>query len=385
LKILIFVEHFASPTETFIYQHVKGFSDQHEVVVLCMKRSNEERFPYSRVQVIPYLQSRWLKTLRNRSLKHHITLNFHHAEFKHSLNLFIQGFQPDIIHCHFGDKAFFLLDNINFAYYKGPIFVTFHGVDATKKVKNLPAYRRRLKSVLTHSQVFPIAVSQFMINYLKSHKLPTHRFRVVHSGVDVSYFKPHARKPQTTQTLLQIAGFRPKKGHQSTIMAFAKLLKRTGPSCQLVFGGSGETEEPCKKLVFELGIHEQVTFLGWVSQERTRMLLEEADLFIYPSIVSNETDMEGIPVAIMEAMAMELPIFSTWHAGIPELVTHRENGLLAPENDVDAYVECMSALLAWKRLPINRQKIIDQFSQTIHINRLKAAYTLAIKHCKMLS
>ena len=83
---------------------------------------------------------------------------------------------------------------------------------------------------------------------------------------------------------------------------------------------------------------------------------------------------EGIPNAIMEAMAMELPVISTWHAGIPELVEDGVNGYLIEERNVEAYAKRMLDILHWKRIPANRFKIIEKFSIESHYKELTNIY-----------
>ena len=89
-------------------------------------------------------------------------------------------------------------------------------------------------------------------------------------------------------------------------------------------------------------------------------------------------DEEGIPNAIMEAMAMKLPILSTFHAGIPELVEHGVNGLLCEEKDIDSLATQMLEIQSWGKLDKNRQKIIDEFNYESHNKKLLEFYNQVI-------
>ena len=84
--------------------------------------------------------------------------------------------------------------------------------------------------------------------------------------------------------------------------------------------------------------------IGWQTQPAVRDLLADSDILVAPSVTAEDGDEEGIPVAIMEAMATGLPVISTWHAGIPELVDDGVSGLLVPERDSALSGESIDAL-----------------------------------------
>jgi colanic acid/amylovoran biosynthesis glycosyltransferase len=160
-------------------------------------------------------------------------------------------------------------------------------------------------------------------------------------------------------------------------LAFQKVCSDI-PYAKLTFAGGGPLENEMKKLAHQLGIDKHVEFKGWQNPEQIRALLKATDVFVHPSITTDQFDMESTTVAIMEAMAMELPILSTWHSGIPELVEHGVNGLLAQEKDIDSYAQHMKALLNWGPQPQNRAKIIQSFSKEIHLQKLENYYFQAL-------
>ena len=79
----------------------------------------------------------------------------------------------------------------------------------------------------------------------------------------------------------------------------------------------------------------------------------------------------------MEAMALELPVITTWHSGIPELVEDGLNGFLIEEKDVDTYAEKMEEILSWGLIPENREVILKTFSLDVHMNKLLNLYASA--------
>jgi len=120
---------------------------------------------------------------------------------------------------------------------------------------------------------------------------------------------------------------------------------------------------------------------GWRfdDSEKAKALMNEADVFVHHSVTSEQGDMEGIPNAIMEAMAMELPILSTFHSGIPELVEDNVNGYLTKERDIQDMALKMDLLRKWSKLPVNREKIIASFEQENHCKQLVTFYKNAIQ------
>ena len=98
------------------------------------------------------------------------------------------------------------------------------------------------------------------------------------------------------------------------------------------------------------------------------------DVFVHHSITGDNGAQEGIPNAVAEAMAMELPVISTFHAGIPELVENNVNGFLIKEKDIENYVHCMQEIIKWDYLPTNRTLIESRFSIQSHIKNLLNIY-----------
>ncbi len=98
-----------------------------------------------------------------------------------------------------------------------------------------------------------------------------------------------------------------------------------------------------EKLSADLGIAERVQFLGSQPHKVVKNWLARAHVFVLPSVTAQNGDVEGIPVALMEAMAAGLTVVSTRHSGIPELIEHGVGGFLSPERDVEA----LAANLAW--------------------------------------
>src|SRR5439155_17216983 len=107
--------------------------------------------------------------------------------------------------------------------------------------------------------------------------------------------------------------------------------------------GDGPLRTSLERLAAELGLAQRVTFSGSLPHCEVKRQLRSAHLFLLPSVTASDGDMEGIPVALMEAMAAGLIAVSTYHSGIPELIEDGATGFLAPERDTEA----LAAKLAW--------------------------------------
>ncbi|MEY7909892.1 glycosyltransferase, partial [Citrobacter cronae] len=131
-------------------------------------------------------------------------------------------------------------------------------------------------------------------------------------------------------------------------------------------------------LIEQYQLDDVIEMPGFKPSHQVKEMLEQADVFLLPSITGRDGDMEGIPVALMEAMSVGIPVISTVHSGIPELVESGKSGWLAPENDAQALAERLAAfsLLDSEQVqPIvqcAREKIEAEFNQ-LAINKQLAS------------
>jgi len=299
---------------------------------------------------------------------------------KENINQIIDEFQPDIIHTHFGFESWWFLKNLEAK--SIPIFISFHGFDASHKL-NSKRYIRNIKYFKQKFDPYFILVSNDMTHRMEKALGILNKKLLLYYGINVNNFKPtqesfdHIKK---RYTLLQVSSFTEKKGHLFTIQAF-KLFHEKHPDLPkiLILAGTGPLLSKMQVLSESFGITELISFPGLVDSEKAKALMNEADVFVHHSVTSEQGDMEGIPNAIMEAMAMELPILSTFHSGIPELVEDNVNGYLTKERDIQDMALKMDLLRKWSKLPVNREKIIASFEQENHCKQLVTFYKNAIQ------
>jgi colanic acid/amylovoran biosynthesis glycosyltransferase len=129
------------------------------------------------------------------------------------------------------------------------------------------------------------------------------------------------------------------------VEAVAQLV-RDGTTLRCEIVGEGALRPRLERLIRRLGVGELVTLRGALSPDATRRRIAEADLFVLGCVRAANGDMDGIPVALMEAMAAGTPVVSTRLSGIPELVGDREHGLLAEPGDVTSLAAALKETVA---------------------------------------
>lgn len=200
---------------------------------------------------------------------------------------------------------------------------------------------------------------------------------VIHCGVDPETFVPsNCRTESRVFRIVCIASLEQRKGHVYLLDACARLKLLNIPfRCLLI--GDGEEHPRLESQIRKLGLKKHVELLGWQSRDQVRRILHEADVVVLPSIVTESGRTEGIPVSIMEAMAMQVPVIATNISGIPELVQNGETGLIVPERDVSALEGALLRLHAHPPLAAalarnGRNKVLKEFNLKISAAALYA-------------
>ena len=365
----MYADGFGVPTQTFITQDVKYLAQNHEIMFVCTIKRSDEKIENVTVKHLPLKQSLWNKVL----WKFDVALNLKNRKFQEEVSQIIKDFKPDVIHCQFGIEALNFIDNLEDT--SIPLVIQFRGYDASRMLHK-KTYVKRLKEVMRRKNYYSMFVADSLRKNLNHYNINTERSMILHSGIDLTRFKiekPHQKSDPFI--FLQVSSLKAKKGHTYTIEAFAKFLKnQTNKAYLLRLTGDGEERAGLEALATQLGVADKVDFIGFVSPAQAKILLEEADVFVHHSITPDDGDEEGIPNAVMEAMAMELPVISTYHAGIPELVTDGVHGYLVEEKDVEKYAKRMQDILSWGRQPQNRERIEEAFEIHHHIAKLEGFY-----------
>lgn len=218
-----------------------------------------------------------------------------------------------------------------------------------------------------------IVVSEHMKKNLLALDCPIDKIIYSPAGPKEDFFEivPKFQKHQ----LLAVGRFVNKKAPHLTLLAFQKVLLEM-PDTTLVMAGGGQLLNACRDLVHVLNMQKSVSFVGKISPEQHKELLKESYMFVQHSKIAESGDSEGTPVAILEASAAGLPVVSTVHAGIPNVVNDGITGLLSEERDIDTMANNMVCLLnnsdLAKQMGVaGKEHVKKHFSLERHIETLQ--------------
>jgi glycosyltransferase involved in cell wall biosynthesis len=277
--------------------------------------------------------------------------------------------RPDVVLAEYGMTGVLVMDACRRR--QIPLVVHFHGFDASKS--GVLDWHREGYAELFERAFAVVAVSRAMCNRLVSLGADPNRLHHIVYGVNCNLFE--GAHPASAPPLFLACGrFVEKKAPQLTLKAFAEVA-RAHPEARLRMIGDGPLLPTCQTLAREMGIEDQIEFLGARSHAEVLKEMRGARAFVQHSIVAPDGDSEGTPVSVIEAGACGLPVIATRHAGIPDVVIEGETGLLVDEGDVAGMAERMRRLveepqtagLLGKRA---REHIQSHYSQTDSIEKL---------------
>lgn len=275
-----------------------------------------------------------------------------------------KGSSYDILMCHFGWNGLKAAGLKDIGAIRGKLITAFHGVDISLYLQESGdhVYDDLLRTLSLALPISDLWQKRLIKLGCDPKKVLVHRM-----GIDCQKFAFTLRVPHLDSSvrIVTIARLVEKKGVEYGIRAVAKVAKLF-PNLRYQIVGDGDLRTQLEALVQELNVASQVQLLGWKQQEEVKEILDKADIFLAPSVTSKQGDKEGIPVVLMEAMAMGLPILSTFHSGIPELVENGVSGFLVPERDADALAQKLEYLIEHPQLWGQMGKAGREFVQNYH-------------------
>jgi glycosyltransferase involved in cell wall biosynthesis len=214
---------------------------------------------------------------------------------------------------------------------------------------------------------FVVAISEYNKELIVRHCGEDVRDKVVviHCGVDTSLFRPRQKAPGGPFIIVCVGSLEEKKG-QTYLVEACRLLKQRNLDfvCHLI--GEGQTRSDLERQIQQAGLASVVRLEGGRPRAEVLRMLEQADVVALPSIQTKSGKMEGIPVALMEPLACEVPVISTRISGIPELVEDGVTGLLVPPADPAALAGALERLARAPELGLRmgragRAKVLREF------------------------
>jgi len=388
MKISFIVTKFPALSETFILNQVTGLlGSGHEVEIFAQFGQKQGKIhsdieKYSLTRHVHYFNMPHNKAKRVLKSFYLLLNNFHKNPFViiRTLNIFRFGKNAlslkllfaaiaflksnkkfDIVHCHFGPNGILgvQLKNIGIT---NMIITTFHGSDMSTFV--LKYGKDVYKNLFLKGNVF-LPISNYWKKKLIKLGCDKKKIIVHHVGIDLEKFKFHEKRIQTGNpiNILTLGRLIEKKGHEYAIRAVAKMIEKR-KNIKYIIAGDGPLRKKLELLTSELKITQYVEFLGSVEQSEAIKLYQQAHIFVLPSVTAYSGDKEGTPTVLMEAQATGLPVISTFHSGIPEVVVNGESGFLVPERDTDALAEKIVYLIEhpdiWSEMGKRGREIVEK-------------------------
>lgn len=361
-------------TETWLYHNQIANLKRYDPIVLAQSTTNLDKFPTQNVYTTQEhsFVSEIFKRIHIRVTESYPTRDFERIIKENNVKL---------LHAHFGTEGYRYLklkENM-----KIPMITTFYGFDVSK-IPKIPQWKKNYIKLFQEGDLF-LTEGNNMKNELIKLGCPENKIIVQHLGVDLNKFKfkPRTLSYDDNVTVLIAGSFREKKGIPYAIQAYAK-VKEDHPDIKLRILGDGPMREQIEALIEKLGISSSVTLLGYKPHD---VFLDEAmnaHIFMLPSITAQNGDTEGgAPVAILEAQATGLPVISSYHADIPEVVIDGESALLAPEKDVERLTNHLEYLVehpdVWSKMGQAGRKHVERvYDVMVQVRKLEGIYDICL-------
>ncbi len=363
MKICFCVSSFPALSQTFVTsQVIHAVKQGHEVTVAC--KAFDDTTPLSperksvlrnvRIVIWPSPHPQVLKALPN-SLADRIVVRLDRSAWRRQID-------ADLVIAHFGYRGTAVARAQRNWKTRPPLVTIYHGRDVSVEYRRNALSRYRM---LFEEGDLHVAVNTPFAHRLIDCGAPKARVETRHLGIPVSDYPFEPAELKTPLRLFSVCRLVEKKGLATAIDALA-LLREKHPEIDWRYdiGGDGPLAEDLHTRVIQLGLGETVHFLGALSHEHALKRMRDTDILLAPSCTAEDGDQEGIPVTLMEAMALGTPVCATRHSGIPELVEHNATGLLSEEKDPNGLCRNIAALAGdphkARTLSVAARKMVEQ-------------------------
>lgn len=330
-KVAIFTKRPSGFNETFIENHINLIG--HEITVI-----HGDPIPFSSgsdtLGLLKRLRFRWKKFIQNKDS----TLIARELVLESNL---IKN-KTDVAFAEYLTTGVAVLETCKKLHI--PLIVTTLGFDISDR-QLVEKFKDKYKELLNYCN-YVLIVSKHMKEQLLDLGCPEHKIIYSPAGPAEEFFE--IQPTFSDNNLFALGRFVEKKSPHSTIFAFQKVLEAI-PDAKLFFCGDGILLTVAKDIVKALGLENSVFFPGRIDQKQQKNYLADCSVFIQHSKTAQSGDSEGTPVAILEAAAAGVPIVSTKHAGIPDVVINKQTGFLVNEGDIMTMAEKIIILLRDKQ------------------------------------
>lgn len=278
----------------------------------------------------------------------------------------------DAIICQYGSEGKIFAKLKKKYNFRGKLVTCIRGGDITSKKELGDNLYNELFSV---GDLF-LPVCEYFKARLIALGCPFKKIAVLHSAIDSNQFafkKRFLNNPFETINIVTVCRLYEEKAIDFVIRAIVEVKKKYKDfHIHYTVVGNGPEYDKLKTLIKKLSLEMDVDLLGWKSQEDIVRILDQSHIFVLPSVTAIRGAQEGIPNALKEAMAMGLPVISTYHAGIPELVEDGVSGILVPERELSSLIAALSYLIEnsslWAKMGEAGRKKVEKEFESVLIN-----------------
>ncbi len=371
-------------TQTWLYQQIKSLPGTITPHVVCKETRNLDQFNVPNIHSLSGSASR-LSSLTTRLFRQ---LDFHlYTRYQCGKLL------PDVLHSHFGPvgwKNHHMLKTLPASKRRRIAHVvTFYGQDVDHLPKVNPAWRKRYKEMFRQVDLV-LCEGGFMARKIRELGCPSDKVQVHRLGVDLQAitYKPRKKPDRQPFRILMAAAFRPKKGFIYGLQALDRVASDFDIEVTVVGDSTGDElsnreKNNIEQFVESSRLGNRVTFTGFLSQEQLNRLARDHHIFLAPSVTADDGDSEGgAPVSVIEMAASGMPVISSRHCDIPEVIPEGDGGLLADECDVDELTSHLSTLMSdpeeWSMMTNHTRAHIEE-----HYDAVKQGHHLAALYEKI--
>ena len=380
MKVVKFAPAFSRQSQTFIYDLACGLHRElADFRVLTLERENPEQRPFTAVDVLHDVTETPSKT--NLSLwKRLIGKTSEELRTARFVEYF-KARRPDVVHAHFGPAAAMLIDACEAT--ETPLIVSLRGYDASRLVQER-RWRRIYADLFPRCQTIAVVTSE-----MRSRIEPFAAdvpIVAVHAGKDASQY-PYGPPVALARQFLCIGRLVEKKAHGDAIRAIGH-ARKMGADVTLDIIGEGEQRQSLEALIRAEGLADAVRLRGRLPHGRVKQMLRASDAFVLASRTASNGDKEGVPNVLKEAQLTGLPVVSTRHAGIPDVVPEANHRWLVDEGDwrtlgkrIYELSRCdLDELEAMTKRA--RQHVEHHFSHDREVSRYIELYTRAVQDAR---
>jgi colanic acid/amylovoran biosynthesis glycosyltransferase len=345
----------------------------------CRFTNNLEEFPLGKTELIQVCPENLLSRIVNRG-----TLRFIDRPVFWGTSAYaaaVKSVQPSVVHAHYGPMGYVLSRDETIP---GPFVTSFYGYDISMLPRN-PFWKDAYARLFERGAGFIVEGSHMKQTLIDLGCEPKKAFIVrIPVNPDELPVKSYTESAGRKKVILMCCNFVEKKGIPWALHAFALAHDRI-PDTELRIIGSGELRQAVIDLIRELNLTDAVALLG---PQPHSVFIEEAmkaDLFMQPSIVARDGTTEGgAPTVLIEAQCMGLPVVSSFHADIPEIVRDGQSGHLVPEGDIESLAGALCRLLEepryWPEMGRHgREHAIQQHAPCAVARQLHEVYASVLK------